>query len=496
MSVVEPNPILLAEAAHGHRSMLRSQVIKFGCKLTSVLLLARLVTPDDHGLFAMASSVVLLLTLFRDAGLGAAAVQAASLSEVQLTALFWCHLSIGVLLTLATLATAPWAAMFYANPAVSPLLAVMSSAFLLIGAGGFVRAQLERASRFAEVSWIESVAAVGGTLGMIGAALAGAGAYSFAVYLILSEALATALAWRACRFRPSGSPRWASLRGLLRTGTDVMTYQTIVYFLQQVDGIAVGRWFGAHSLGLYNRANQLLALPNLYIATPLNQVALVTLSRIGRDSAGFVSHARTTATVIAHLILPLFAICVVLPAETLRLVLGPQWPEAAPLLRVLSIASAAATLTSLGYAINVAAGQTRRLVVSAACALPLTIAAVWLALPNGPIGIARAIAVMNGVLLIPRLWWALRELPEGLPGYLRALTGPFLCSAAVTIGLWCGSRSVGEVSWAWRLTAGCAGAVLAILAATAVSARLRREWKTVVSYLPIPGRHPVEPVNG
>ena len=137
MSVLEPNSILLAEAAHGHRSMLRSQAIKFGCKLTSVLLLARLVTPDDHGLFAMASSVVLLLTLFRDAGLGAAAVQAPTLSEIQLTALFWCHLGIGVILTLATLAAAPLAANFYANPTVSPLLSVMSCAFLLIGAGGF-----------------------------------------------------------------------------------------------------------------------------------------------------------------------------------------------------------------------------------------------------------------------------------------------------------------------------------------------------------------------
>ena len=100
MSDVEPDRIVLAQAARGHRRVLLAQALKLGCKLVSVLLLARLVTPVDHGLFAMASSVVLLLTLFRDAGLGVAAVQARELNEAQLTTLFWAHLGIGALLTI------------------------------------------------------------------------------------------------------------------------------------------------------------------------------------------------------------------------------------------------------------------------------------------------------------------------------------------------------------------------------------------------------------
>ncbi len=486
MSVIEPNQAVLAQAAHGHRSMLFSQALKLGCKLASVLVLARLVTPDDHGLFAMASSVVLLLTLFRDAGLGAAAVQARSLDEVQLNTLFWCHLGIGVVLTLVTLGCARLAANFYATPAVTPLLMTMSIAFLLIGAGGFARSQLERASRFGDVSRIEGTAAVVGTLAMISAAATGAGAYSFAAYLLVSETAATGLAWRALTWKPHGSPEWSSVRGLLRIGVDVTGYQVIVYFLQQIDAIVVGRFFGAHALGLYNRANQLLALPNLYVATPLNQVALVTLSRLGTDSTDFVRHARTTATVIAHLILPLFAVCVVLPEETVRLVLGAQWPDAAPLLRLLSVAAAAATITSLGYAINVAAGQTGRLVLSASFALPITVAAVWFGAKRGPIGVAEAIAAVNVLLMVPRLWWALRDLPGGLTGYSRALVGPLCTTAAVVVGLRLGSVSVEESNWAVRLSvAGSLGILAAALLALAWP-RLRDEWRTVIGYLPLP----------
>lgn len=486
MSVIDANRFVLEQAAHGHRSMLLSQALKLACKLLSVLVLSRLVSPGDHGLFAMASSVVLLLALFRDAGLGAAAVQARALDVVQMNTLFWCHLAIGVALAVVTLGSAPLAALFYTSPAVTPLLLTMSGAFLLIGAGGFVRSQLERASRFKEVSRNESAGAVIATISMIGAAAAGAGAYSFVVYLLVFEAVVTGLAWRALNWRPQAMLRLGSIRSLFRTGADLTGYQVIVHLAQQIDAIMVGRFFGAHALGLYNRSNQLLSLPQLNVAAPLNQVALVTLARLGSGSSDFIRHARDTATVVAHLVLPLFAVCAVMPDETVRMILGPQWPDAAPLLRMLAIAAAATTITSLGYAINVAAGQTRRLVLSAAVALPVTIAAVWLGAQRGPIGVAENIAAANGVLVLPRLWWTLRGLPEGLRGYLHALVGPFVVTAIFSVGLWAGQLGAEGFHWAVRLGAAGLGGTIAVISLAAPWPRLRAEARMVAGYLPLP----------
>lgn len=468
--------------------MLLLQGLKIGCKVLTVLLLARLVPPADHGVFAMAASVFLLLALFRDAGLGAAAVRAASLDDAQLNALFWAHLTLGVVLALATISIAPLIAQFYRNPAVQPVLFSMSGAFLLIGAGGFARTQLERAVRFAEVSGIEGIAAVTGTMATIAAGAAGAGAYSFVAYLLISEAVATLLAWRAWSWRPKGAPRWSSLRVLVRTGADVTTYQVIVHLVQQIDGIVIGRLFGAHSLGLYNRSNQLLSLPQLHIAAPLNQVAMATLSRIGSKSCNFIEHARHTATAIAHLVLPLFAVCIVLPDETVRLVLGRQWPDAAPLLRFLAIAAASTTITSLAYAINVAAGETRRLVQSVVFALPLTLAAVWLGSRYGTLGVAQSIAAVNGALMLPRLWWALRTQPGGLLHYWKALGGPLVAMSAFSLGMWLGQIFLPETQAMIRFPVAIATGILALLITAAVWPRLRNEWRTVKDYLPLPGR--------
>ena len=321
---------------------------------------------------------------------------------------------------------------------------------------------------------------------MIGAAVTGARAYSFAAYLLVSEAIATGLAWRAFHWRPRHGPRWSSVRGLMRTGADITSYQVIAHLTQQIDAIIVGRFFGAHALGLYNRANQLLVLPQLHVAAPLNQVAMVTLSRIEANSRDFEDHARSTACVVTHLVLPLFAVCIVLPQETVRLLLGAQWPDAAPLLRVLAIAAAAATITALAYSINVAAGQTRRLVISAAVALPITAVAAWLGTKHGPIGVAENIAIVNVSLVLPRLWWSLRGMPEGLLGYARSLVGPIVASGVFAIGLWLGRSSVEESNWPIRLAIAVGGGALALSVLAAVWPRLRREWRIVAASLPFP----------
>ena len=254
-----------------------------------------------------------------------------------------------------------------------------------------------------------------------------------------------------------------------------------------MDGIVVGRLFGAHSLGLYNRSNQLLSLPSLYIAAPLNQVGLVTLSRLRAESAQVTRHAASTVTVIAHLVLPLFAICFVLPNETVRLVLGSQWPESAPLLRILSVAAAATTIASLGYTVAVAQGQTRRLVLAAAISLPLTLVAVWLGSRDGPLGVARSVSLATLILLLPRLWWVLRELPQGFASYLRALAGPLLSSLVAAAGMYVCSQWMAETSWLLRLISSLGAGIFGAALLAILSPALRTEWRSVAELLPLSG---------
>lgn len=466
---------LLERAAQGFRATLISQVIRVICKAAAVVIIARLVSPADHGRYAMAATVFFVVVLFRDAGLGAAAIQAPSLSAAQSSALFKAHLLLGAVLASVTLAVAPLAAAFFDEPQVLGLLAGMSAALLLIGLGGWPRVLLSRELRFVELNRLETIAAIAATGAMIVAAFAGAGAFTFVVFLLISEAIVAVGAWRSCRWRPRERAAWASLTHLLRPGMHVTGHQALAAVVQQLESVFMGRWFGPGALGLYNRPTQLLALPNQHVSVPLTQVLTASLSRIGPKGDGFAAHLGQTANLIAHLTLPISAVCVALPDEIVRLLLGAAWPQAAPLLRWISIGWAATYLSSTIYPLCIATGHTRRLAAIAALNFVATLGGLWFGRDHGPRGLAAGVALANVATLVPRLGWATLGTPVRLRDYAAAFLGPAMLASSLGIGCGAGSRLVSTPEWTATLAGGAAGGAIAVALVLVASSRIRGE---------------------
>ncbi len=476
--------LVLTLAAHGYRATLWSQAIRMLCKAVSVIILARLISPTEHGAFAMAASVTLVLVLFRDLGLGAVAVQVPELSEEQKTTLFHTHAIIGLALAATTIMFAPAAAAFYREPRVQPLLYAMSGSFVLIGLNAWPRILLARSLRIAALNRAETLAAAIGTLATIGAALAGAGAFSFVAFLIVSEAVILVAVWTGCGWRPRGRARWTSLRGFIRPGADLLGHNLLSYLLQQIDMLLMGRWFGAAALGLYSRPAQLLMLPNTHLSAPVTQVLHATLARLDPTHREFARHVGTTANLVAHLTLPLAAICAAAPDEVVRLLFGAAWPDAAPLLRWLAVSAAASYLTCTIYPLCVATGHTRRLAAMSAVGLLALATGVWLGHTHGPVGLAAAVAATNVMLLAPRLWWAVRETPVRLRDFAMAFLGPAASGLVLAAGMTLGRTLGAGAGWGGRLAiAGGTGLFAAALLAM-IWPRLRREWLHVWRHRP------------
>ncbi len=479
------NEALQQRSAGGHRSTLISQGLRVLCKAIGLLALARLVTPQEHGLYAMAATVTLFIWMFRDLGLGTAAIQSPTLSRGVWRRLGWIHVLLGAAAMSLTVAASSPAAALYGEPALAPLLNGMGVSFVFIGIGGMPRSRLARDLQFGILNRIDSIAAVVGTAAMIGSAVAGAGAWSFAIFLLVSEFLSAVLAWPYCPREAKGpSPAPPSLGPLFRTGWQVIQFQVLNYLSLQVEIVAVGRAAGAYSLGLYNRAGQLLNLTQQHVAEPLAQVSLPALSRFHESPSEFRRQAFASTNVVGHLTLPLAALAVAAPEALIRVVLGPQWPEAAPLLRWLAVSAALVQSTVVANSIAIAAGQSRRLVALAMLSLPLTISAVALgAWSGGAEGVAMAAALLNTILVLPRLAWRLRGSTVSTASYLSALAGPIISASILAAGAAGSAALAAAQSPEIRTGATFAGAAGSLVLAGVISARLRAEWSQAWKYI-------------
>ena len=122
-----------------------------------MVVLARLLDPEDFGLVAMVAVVTGIYGLFTSAGLSSATVQKATITDEQISTLFWINMLIGTILAFLCVATAPVLVAFYREPRLFWVTVAMAAGFLFNAAGVQHFALLQRQLRYVALTVIETL---------------------------------------------------------------------------------------------------------------------------------------------------------------------------------------------------------------------------------------------------------------------------------------------------------------------------------------------------
>jgi O-antigen/teichoic acid export membrane protein len=148
---------LKEKTIRGGIARLCAQAIYFLLRIGTLVVLARLLGPQDFGLVGMVTAFTGVLNLFRDFGLSTATVQRLDVTDEQISTLFWVNIGVGAILTVITLAAAPFVASFYRQPVLVQVMAALAAGFLFNAAGVQHSALLQREMRFTALAIINFV---------------------------------------------------------------------------------------------------------------------------------------------------------------------------------------------------------------------------------------------------------------------------------------------------------------------------------------------------
>ena len=115
-----------------------------GLSLLTTIILARLLTPTEFGLVAMAAVVVGFIELFNDLGTATAVIQRNDPSDRLIASMFWLNAGFGFAAMLVLYLVSPLAGAFYREPGVVPIMQVLSLSLALSGLSTLQKALLER----------------------------------------------------------------------------------------------------------------------------------------------------------------------------------------------------------------------------------------------------------------------------------------------------------------------------------------------------------------
>jgi len=367
---------------------LAGQLVRFVVQFGSVILLARLLTPDDFGVVAMVTSVVGIAEIVRDFGLSSAAIQAKTLSHAERSNLWWINTGIGALCTLFIVALAPLLARVYHDDRVVGIAVVLSGLVIVSGANTQLRADLSRGMRFSSLVITDVTAQISAVAVAIGMALTGWGYWAVVGQQITFVVVGFVMNALQCRWIPSRPDRHTPMARFFRYGGGVLGTQLIGFATNNIDNVALGAVWGAGPLGNYSRAYQLLMVPIEQINAPMTRVVLPVLSRAREDHETFTRYVQRAQLVGTHGLGLIFAVAAGLAWPITDILFGPQWALVAPIFAALAIGGVFRGLTQLPYWCFLAVGKTGDQLRLYLWTRPVMILVLLAGLPWGPIGVA------------------------------------------------------------------------------------------------------------
>lgn len=403
-----------------------AQIIYFVLRVGSLMILARLLVPNDFGLVGMVTAFTGVLNLFRDFGLSTATVQKANVTDEQVSTLFWINMVVGAILTLFSLISAPFVARFYHEPRLLSVTAALALGFLFNAAGVQHSAVLQREMRFTALAIINIVSQSVGIVLAIGMALAGFGYWSL-VALTLSIPLATTIGlWLTAGWAPGVPRRHAGVRSMLRFGSTVTLNGLVVYVAYNLDKVLVGRYWGALALGIYGRAYQFINIPTDNLNTAIGEVAFSALSRVQHEPDRVRNYFLKGYALVVTLTIPITVVCALFAKDLVLVLLGPKWIEAIPLFRLLApTIFFFGIVNPLGW-LMYATGLVGRSLRIALVLAPLLIAGYIVGLPYGAKGVAAGFSAVLALWMIPHVAWCVHGTVVSLRDILKAVSHPVI----------------------------------------------------------------------
>jgi O-antigen/teichoic acid export membrane protein len=388
-----------ASLARGASWMVLFRIIERSLGLLSTLILARLLVPADFGLVAMAMSVVALIELASAFSLDVPLIQRANPTREHYNTAWTLNLLLaaGCALTIALLA---WpAAAFYRDERLGPVLLVLAAGWLLQGLENIGTVDFRRQMDFARETRFLLGKRLTGFCVTLALAVSFRSYWALVAGVVAGRMMGVVLSYAMQPFRPRFS--LAARGDLLAVSGWLFLNNLLHYGSTRFSHFIIGRQSGARALGLYTLGSELAYLPQTELVAPINRALFPGFARLADDFSRLRSTFLSANAVIAVFVFPASVGLATIADPLVPVVLGANWRDAVPVLRILALAGGMAALMSNTYSAYLALGKPRVLTSILALEVGVLIAGLLaLAGSRGVLGVAVAelLAVTAGTL--------------------------------------------------------------------------------------------------
>jgi len=410
------------------------RVVERAIGFVSIVVLARVLSPADFGLVAMATAIIAILELLGAFSFDAAIIQSPNAGKEHLNTVWTISVLMNGFNAAALCALALPAAWFYDEARLVPIVYWLAASLLLGGFANVGVVLFQKEMNFSREFVFQTSKKLARVIATLGFALLLGNYWALVFGSITGAAVTVLLSYVMHPFRPHFS--LVALKELIHFSKWMYLNNLLLFLNRRSPDLIVGKLNGPHSLGLFSMALEVATTPTMEIVAPINRVVFPGFSRMHADLRQLKDAYLRVASLVALLAIPAGVGIAMVALPLVRLAMGEKWLEAVPLIQLLAIYGTLSALAGNSGMLYLSLGKTRLLATMSAglvaVLVPGMIIASW---KFGAVGAASMfVACSAGILVVD--WIVIsRVLQMRVTEMVRNVVRPAASAAAMVIAL-------------------------------------------------------------
>lgn len=343
------------------RGVFWSAVEKYSGLIVSIIvsmILARLLSPAEYGVVAIATVIISFLQMFCTMGIGPAIIQK-DLSSSAINSIYSYSIVIGLTLASLFFGLSWLIANFYDNELLLPVCQILSIQLLFAAINMVPNALMAKDKRFKEIAKRTLILQFSTGILSIIAAWKGAGVYALLISPVISAIGIFLWNRKYYKIKPDWSFNKEPIKQIFSYSSYQFLFEFVNYFSRNLDKLIIGKMLSVPALGVYEKSYRLMQLPMQNVTAVINPVLQPVLRVLQNDKLELGKKYVKIIRLVATISFPVGITLAGMSKEIIHIFYGNQWDAAIPIFRILSLSLPLQMVLSTSGAIYLVCNNTK-----------------------------------------------------------------------------------------------------------------------------------------
>ena len=334
-----------------------SRILGSILQFASSVVLARILLPEEVGVFAVSAATIGILSIIQQLGLPALIIRETTVSRDLEATAFTVNFIFALIVTIIIAGAGSLATILFGDARVANVMYVLALNPLIVSFSFLPAAHLERAGNFKVLAIVATASSMAIALSTIAMLVLGLRYMSLAYAQVIGSVVTSVLfIWTGRRFPAFiiGINEW---RRVALFSSRVILIGGAYNISQRISEMSLAKLVGLAPLGLYNRASSISGLIWGNVHSVIGRVYLVDFARANREGESIAPRYLRTMSVLVAILWPAYLGIALLSPYILTTIYGAKWAAAAMTLSYFCIAAAVGTSVSLSSELFLATGN-------------------------------------------------------------------------------------------------------------------------------------------